>query len=713
MADITLPAPTSIPHLLARRITASATKTAPTVEHLAEAIAEITLQTQIAGASQLHIAVIDPQWQIQRSGWLAVNEDGLLDEIEVNFPIGSRSWWRLCSIDGSTDATAPNLTLIFEDRIVAYLRDKWGPKTVKPGTTTRAQFIHQLVQEVGHGDGHDPIQFVCPSINVLQPVASSTAGASTFATQSSTGAITPVAAVNKGRGVGHGAAVTVKGAKATPGQIAEINTLLGEANQLNAGPIATQALICAAIGESTIGAEPGSFQPNSAGYRGVLQAGVNSGIAAHDTATMARYFMIGGKGFQAGGALALSRSVSDPGEIATRVEASGQPGSFYGRYLPEAKAIIAAYGGATLASQGVATSSTAGVSDVGQLTRGNPQNPDESSWDAIQRLAGEVHWFAFSNSDVLFYLDGPDFRSQQPALYLKLDVSAATPRWVATDAHTGKKSVDVVSQLHYTVDNTSFLYGETHKVKGKIQRRSRIAKPQTPAQVQLNLVCEINAVNGGDVIVFQDAGPINGRWIVADATRNCLSDTFTQLTLTPPTAPYPEPQGAATPTTAAGGAGSTAVAGGPGGALVGGYTFPLPTLASVGRVDRGQDMETKGAHDVFVAMGPAVIIAANTDFPGLIYEFTDGPLKGKRVFHGHTHACLVNTGQKVSAGQPIGRVGHQGASYDGAATHIEIGFYPWSNDVASGTHHTTSGGQFHDFLHASWPSKIPAHQIIA
>jgi len=147
-------------------------------------------------------------------------------------------------------------------------------------------------------------------------------------------------------------------------------------------------------------------------------------------------------------------------------------------------------------------------------------------------------------------------------------------------------------------------------------------------------------------------------------------------------------------------------------AEMGAYVFPLPTLASVGRVDRGQDMETAGEHDPFVAIGDAVIVQAETDFPGIIYRILKGPRAGREVFHGHTHACFVSYGEYVRAGQEIGEVGHQGRSYDGGTTHIEIGRWPWS-EVAPGTHHTATGADFHRRLHQHFPDRIPAQEIIA
>jgi cell wall-associated NlpC family hydrolase len=572
-----LPSPTSIPHLIATHIlgTSSASHSLQ-AQDLATLIVNVTVRTQILGASFLTVLMIDPDYEFQTSGILAVDADGLLDTVEVNFPEGSDKWWRLCAVSGTGDRAQANLTLTFEDRIIAYLRDHWGPKAIKPGSTTRAQFVKQLIDEVGYHDKVTKIKAVIPSINVLQPTADPTAStalgnaAVSGANSSSTNPSSTLAALfapktknpNKARGVGIGAKITIKGSTPNRSQIAEITTLLSVAAQENAGPVPTEALIFAAIAESGIGGEPGAFVPNSSGYVGVLQGSAKA-WQPHDTAGMAKAFLRGGAGFQSGGAIALSRSVSDPIQIAVRVEVpsiwpsnayAGEAG--YSGFLPEAKAIIAAGGGATTGTNSLLASLTGttapAVSDIAQLTRGTANNPDEDSWDCITRLAQEVTWFAFSNGDTFYYMDGPDLAAQKPTAYIELLASIGGKptngrRWQLTDAASGQKALDVVVSPtpNWTFDNTSFIYTSTHTRKGKIQRKSRAAKPATPSEIQISVICDPDYAHAGDLFVIHGAGPMNGRWIVSDATRNVLSDTFTQFTLQPPLAPQPEPQGTA------------------------------------------------------------------------------------------------------------------------------------------------------------------------
>src|ERR1700722_11196850 len=124
-----------VSRFVAKQIVKSAKKGAPAVEDLAKAISEIELETQIAGASFIKVFVIDPELDLLTSGWLDV-EEGLVDQIEVEFPEKSGWFWRLCALEITTDRTQANLTLTFEDRIVAYMRQYWTPpKTAPPGTT--------------------------------------------------------------------------------------------------------------------------------------------------------------------------------------------------------------------------------------------------------------------------------------------------------------------------------------------------------------------------------------------------------------------------------------------------------------------------------------------------------------------------------------------------------------------------------------------------
>lgn len=538
MAALANPGTLTVPHFVAQQVVSEGRKhrdSTLATNDLAGAIAQVQTRTQIFGASTLTVSLVDPEWEVQTSGLFDLDAEGLLAPIDVNFPEGSDTWWRLCTTSGTTDLSAANFTLTFEDRIVAYLREHWGPKAARPGTTTRAQFIAQLVREVHAGGG---IRFVCPSIGRLQPIDTSHDTQANANGSVGTVVLTKgqhrklFAKANKRRGIGRAAAVTIKGAQATAPQIAVANELIDEADKLKAGSLATTAMLCAAIAESTMGADARTF---GGPYQGVLQ-GQPSQVDVHSPTAMAEAFQKGIKGFQGGGGMKLARILTDPGEIATKVEASGQPAHFYGQWAGEAAALLDAYGGLASGSQGGAN---VPISDVSQLARGTTSDPDEDSWDCITRLAQEVSWELFTDANTLYYMDGPDLAAQEPAAYI--DRAERTCR-----DRDGTVTDDVISSLQYTVDNTAFVYTpQTRRVRGKVRRGRRVAKPQTPTQITLSMLCEPDAYRAGELFVVRNAGSADGRWIVTDATRNWLGEEATMFMLGPPTEPKPEPQGRA------------------------------------------------------------------------------------------------------------------------------------------------------------------------
>jgi NlpC/P60 family len=538
----------AIAKFFAKRVKKSSTRGAVNEAKLASRIAEIELETQILGASFIKVQIIDPEWVLQTSGFIDVKE-GLLDEIEVEFPEGTGYMWVLCAVEGSTEVANANLTLTFEDKVVAELRQYWGPKVAPPGTQTRAEFVQDLVAEVGtHGE--PKLRFRCPSLKTVQPVEEETKGElGTLVVSSAIQSGNAKAKANKERGVGAGSSITVKGQAPNAQQLSDINTALSVANQKAAPLAATEALIVAGIAESDFKRDAVE-EEGQHNHFGIWQS---SSIPGDQVAQQAAGFLDGGVGgFQGGGAIALAKAGLKPIEIAAKVEA-GPPASFYTPYLAEAKAIVQAGGGVKLG--GTETGATA-ESDVGQLTRGTADNPDEDSFEAINRLAQQVNWFAFSDGTTFFYMDGPDFAAQKPSLYLDV------PRDHVIDSATGRSEYGVIlSPTTYTFDNTTFEYRLSHKTKTKAQRRSRPAKPSTPSEVRLSLMCDIDAYRAGECFVFQNSGPIDGRWIVTDATRNCLKDTFTTFILEPPSEPLPEPKATEKGEELVGGVGNSSIAG--------------------------------------------------------------------------------------------------------------------------------------------------------
>jgi hypothetical protein len=520
-----------IAKFFAKRVTKSAKPGGVNEVELAKRIQEIELETQILGASFLKVHIVDPDLTLTNAGWLALKE-GLLEPITVEFPEGSKYMWNLCAVEITTNVGA-NLECTFESSLVAKLREKWEPRQAPPGTRTRAQFVRDLLQESG-------VPYVIPGLNKVQPVEEEEKG-ETGTTIVKAGIEQSKAAekVNKTKGIGHGTNVKIDGATPTKQQLADINTALKTASKLKAPPLAIEALIVSGIVESGFRREVHENEEASNPHQGIWQSDV---IPGDEVARQAEHFLIGGESFASGGAIQRAKETpaKTPGQIATEVEGAEPTAAHEAaqdKALPEAKAIIQEWGGVDLGG----TSTNAAESDVSQLTRGTPGNPDEDSFEAITRLASQVDWFAFTyqvpgHPETMFYIDGPELARQKITAYVDVQEN------YVINATTGVKEYGVILQpATCTFDDTTYEYRQDHKIKARVQRKSKISKPSTPSEVRLEIVCGIADYRAGDVFVVRGFGPANGRWIVSDATRNCLKDTFTKFILEPPVEPLPEP----------------------------------------------------------------------------------------------------------------------------------------------------------------------------
>jgi cell wall-associated NlpC family hydrolase len=552
-----------VPTLIAQQIAdGTSSPNPPPVFDLAEAVQEVTIRTQIEGSSFIDVTLIDPQYRFINHGFLNLvqsgNEAGLLEAIQVEFPVNSGTFWVLTAADLATDQSDANITLTFEDRIIWELRQYWGATT--PRKTNVLQFIQSLVNEckkppTGESAGWQQIDFVCPELKI--------------SVDDSKPAKTP-ALRNRNKESGVDASMPTD-TTLTKDQADNIAVAIKIAKQLNAPLLAVQALLCAGFGES--GWRSG--QSNGT-YGGVLGGSLSIFPNTSDPGPEVSSFLVGGNGYQQGGAIAIANSVakhggdSSPGYIALVVEGSDVPGTkqawgdggniaagtaYYGKFLDQANDILQHSGAyVALAAASKASGDPAAASWNPNLTlqRGGVANPGEDSWDCIQRvlqanppsapglpIGDGTTWSAFSNGDAFYLMDGHDMIAQKPAAY----VDPANNVWWATssltsgnrDKYDTSKHVGDVLSLTGTWDNTAFIYASTKTHKGKVSRKSRVSKPSTPTELTLELVCGIDEFRAGQVVHIMNFGPATGKWIITDATRNCMGDTFTTFTLQPPT----------------------------------------------------------------------------------------------------------------------------------------------------------------------------------
>lgn len=298
-------------------------------------------------------------------------------------------------------------------------------------------------------------------------------------------------------GIADGANITIKGKPANPTQIKILNNLLDVAESAGgAGGVSHRvglALVCAAIGESTV--SYATAPENSLGtYVGPLQ-GNKSRFKPTDDIKQAHFFLFGGEGYNEGGAIALARKnpTMSPGEIATRVETSGEAPSFYGKYESEAEVIIAAYGGITRDPNALGTHDVYIKQAI--YSQGPPDGPAGEDAYAMGRR------YADATQRRFFVVAGACY------LYSDWDLIRSRPR-MTIDSRT--RGID--------------------SINGDLSARG--VKPD-----QITVQCRAKrwaAPPGTVVVIREDEYPYDGAWIVGEITRPDITQQATTITLVRP-----------------------------------------------------------------------------------------------------------------------------------------------------------------------------------
>jgi hypothetical protein len=369
---------------------------------------------------------------------------------------------------------ADEYELEFEDRDVAILREDKSEKVVAASrdNMTRAQFIEQLVHKAA-----PHIVFHSPNERKKQPIEPAKRSKA------------------KTKSLPKGSGAKIEGIPLDAEQREQAGILLAVCEEHNAPMEAKVAIICAAIGESTLHA---LTTPNSAGYWGVLQGGSGQHGSApnfpnpRDSKGMAESFLLGGKGFQDGGALHLIREGhTDPGYIATEVEKSGEPPEYYGKHSKEAEAIINS-GGAGGSSEGEQ------VPKEYKFER----KAGEGTWECAQRLAEEVGWRCFMRYGEMWFMNDLEL------------ADSGTP--ILIDENTPG-----VVNINWELD-------KSEKKKPKVTIEARAPMWTVPP--------------GKPVELGEQVGePVTGLWIVSEIIRKDITDNAVEIVLSKPETPKNEP----------------------------------------------------------------------------------------------------------------------------------------------------------------------------
>lgn len=438
---------------------------------LYDSITAAEVELTMEGASVLTVTVEDPHKRLLRSDTLSRWTWG-------DNPGDEDSWVRRGrALDAKLDdldfrlvkvaKSGTTLTLTFEDRAVAYLRQHRGALRASRTHMTRAEFVRRMVKEV---KAHGGIPFFCPELHERQKVAKSRetgAKRDTVGGLDRTGLKVKDAAGNR--------------YPLREGQARICERILAVAEALDAPTRATLAMVEAAMVEnefsnSGVINDPGSTSVGVFQAQYGLSAGPKGTITreqALDVEYMARAFLTGPGFASKGSAIELARKHPDwsAGQIAQAVEASAYPDR-YDKVHDEALAIVRAYRGGG-GSPNLETTRKATT-----FTRGK----DETSWDAIHRLADEVNWHAFMRLGTLCYVSDEYLFRQRAQMRLV----------------EGEQGVDV---MDFDVDMGARLPVAEVNVTARADRW--IARP-------------------GMVVSVRECGPADGRWLVSSIRRDLL-----------------------------------------------------------------------------------------------------------------------------------------------------------------------------------------------
>lgn len=305
-------------------------------------VVSATIEPTIEGASVLTIEVHDPERKLGTAGLLHSRTTLEVDGVEFRFV----KWGGTGSI----------VRLVFEDDVVARLRENRKPKRAKRGKVTRGKFMVGMVREAR------------PLIPVVAP-------------EQSVQLATASAAANRTSGFAPKAKLTVKGVRANPEQVKVLAAVLKVGVALKAPRKVLEAAIATVIVESTARNLRGGDRDSAGAFQQRPSQGWGTYAQVRNVPYAARKFYAKAITYHA-----AHRSAS-VGNIAQHVQRSGKPGE-YAKRAPEAARIVNAYVGAGY-------NPTAGRVTTKRIeyTRGAPGGPKgENTWQALQRLAEEVGW---------------------------------------------------------------------------------------------------------------------------------------------------------------------------------------------------------------------------------------------------------------------------------------------------------------------------------
>jgi hypothetical protein len=480
------------------------------------------ISRSIQGSSELRIDFNDPDRILLTSGFLNQKLDVQIDGL----------WFRLAGVDKSADT----VTLTFEDREISLLRSHANWKIANRSQVTRAQFILSMIREVT--EVTIPVQI--PELNIIQPVEKypgDTKGQAAILNKQKgidpntnihlkkAGHTGPTIKVGGGPFTGSNPASTItlidrlyrdkvltygggdQGAEkpASRDQITNANTILNVGDYMGVKRKLKVCAIMTALVENSLTNTPGGDGSSV----GIFQQtpGFDGGMTfeeRYDVATAAKAFY--------DVAIKMDKEQPDAtyGYLCQLVQVSAYP-LRYQQHQTQAEKYVTAFGSPgddheTSAAEANGSALNGGAGGAFYYWRGNilhkkgsqPYRKPENSWSCIQRLAGDVDWAAFFVSGVFWYISEDALFKQQPLMYL-------------FEGQDGIIGID-----------------------GSYRRGAKSGTLTVTAHAGRWIVPP------GSLVVVENMGPWNGRWLVSQFDRD-LFTTEATITLIKPRPELPEP----------------------------------------------------------------------------------------------------------------------------------------------------------------------------
>jgi hypothetical protein len=428
--------------------------------------------------------------------WELLNTGALDEVIDVNPGKIPHRWYRL----GQFSVQDDDITLTFLTRNAVYLTSRKRPHKSNRKKVTRAQFILGLVREIKK----TKIKFFCPQLEKRQKTATTRFGSDTERKK------------HRAKGFDQSDHIKVKNKPATQLQLGVIEKVI----QAGEDKHAPSLVIVAAVMTITQETEAGANTANKK-YIGVFQQDARYWAATGDPYKDA----VGANGKQGFYDAAIRIYKGNPDQsledLILQVQKPGY--SLYGlevaKWRRDAQHAVSSWG---IVVGGTITNTE--FKKKYEFMVGPPDGDvNENYLAAIYRLAEEVRWRAFWVNDVLHY-------QSEDELY------AAKARRRLRRYEDG-------------IEHVNFDWNQV---------RAPLGDPRQINTMTLQVRMERWVMPLGTVVIFDEGGPAQGRWLVTNIRRSVF-DELGEITLSKPIGPKAEPAndpGSREPTTPGGGPGA-------------------------------------------------------------------------------------------------------------------------------------------------------------